>query len=534
MTTRDTTNDSPDVPDGTVGGPTATGAGADDATSGRGVLAGLDPHLKRLAAVVVLGSIMSILDTTIVNVAIPTLAKDFRAPLSQVQWVSTGYLLALAMTIPLTGWAVERFGAKRMWIASLALFLLGSALSGASWSIESLIVFRILQGVGGGMIMPIGQSIMATAAGPQRMGRVMSLLGVPMLLGPVLGPVIGGLIVDSVSWRWIFYVNIPIGIVAIALAVKFLPGHQRTDRANKLDVRGLLLLSPGLGLFVYGLAQAGQGSATSVFVPAIVGLGLIGTFVWHALHAKIAPLIEVALFRDRQFAAASATTFFFGAALFGGMFLLPLYYQVVRGQSALHAGLLMAPQGIGAALVMPLAGKLTDRYGSGRIVPVGLVVVTLATFAYTQLGAHTSFALLAVSLFVRGLGFGFVMMPAISAAYQTLAAPQVPRASAAINIVQRVGGSIGTALVAVVLDHQISSQVHGISGGLTGASTAPAAAVAKVAEPLATAFGNTFWWVLGMTLVALIPALTLVRRPPGSRGADAEGTGTSGAPALID
>ena len=174
------------------------------------------------------------------------------------------------------------------------------------------------------------------------------------------------------------------------------------------------------------------------------------------------------LFRDRQFAAASATTFFFGAALFGGMFLLPLYYQVVRGQSALTAGLLMAPQGIGAALVMPLAGKLTDRYGSGRIVPVGLVVVTLATLVYTQLGAHTSFAVLAVSLFIRGIGFGFVMMPAISAAYQTLAAPQVPRASTAINIVQRVGGSIGTALVAVVLEHQIRVQVHGLTGGLTG------------------------------------------------------------------
>jgi len=514
MTTSDTT---PDI-SGPEAGPGGTSAEAPD-TSTKGLLAGFDPQLKRLAVVVVLGSIMSILDTTIVNVAIPTLAKDFRAPLSQVQWVSTGYLLALAMTIPLTGWAVERFGAKRMWIASLALFLLGSALSGASWSIESLIVFRILQGVGGGMIMPIGQTILATAAGPQRMGRVMSLLGVPMLLGPVLGPVLGGLIVDSVSWRWIFYVNIPIGIVAIALAVKYLPGHQKTDRAYKLDLLGLGLLSPGLGLFVYGLSQAGQGAASSVFVPAAIGALLIAAFVWHALHTKVTPLIEVLLFRDRQFAAASATTFFFGAALFGGMFLLPLYYQVVRGQTPLTAGLLMAPQGIGAAMVMPLAGKLTDRYGAGRIVPGGLVVVTLATLAYTQLGAHTSFALLAGSLFLRGVGFGFVMMPAISAAYQTLAAPQVPRASTAINIVQRVGGSIGTALVAVVLEHQISVQVHGLSGGLTGAATAPPSVVAKVAQPFASAFGHTFWWVVGMTTVALIPALLLVRGPVRADGA---------------
>jgi EmrB/QacA subfamily drug resistance transporter len=508
------------VPAGTAGppdDPPAGTAGPRGDPPAKGVLAGFDPQLKRLALVVVLGSIMSILDTTIVNVAIPTFARDFRAPLSTVQWVSTGYLLALAMTIPLTGWAVERFGAKRMWIASLVLFLLGSALSGAAWSIQSLIVFRILQGIGGGMIMPIGQSIMATAAGPQRMGRVMSILGVPMLLGPVLGPVIGGLIVDSVSWRWIFYVNIPIGIVAIALALRILPGHEKTDRAGKLDVLGLALLSPGLGLFVYGLSQAGQGSAASVFVPAAIGAALIAGFVLHALKTKITPLIDVVLFRDRQFSAAAVTTFAFGAALFGGMFLLPIYYQVVRGQTALTAGLLMAPQGIGAALVMPLAGRCTDRYGAGRVVPAGLVLATLGTVAYTQLGAHTSFVLLAGSLFVRGIGFGFVMMPAISAAYQTLAPPQVPRASTAVNIVQRIGGSIGTALVAVVLEHQIRVQVRGLSGGLSAASTAPPAAVARVAQPLATAFGNTFWWVLVLTVLALVPALLLARVPADRR-----------------
>jgi EmrB/QacA subfamily drug resistance transporter len=208
--------------------------------------------------VVVIGTIMSILDTTIVNVAIATMARDFRAPLSTVQWVSTGYLLALATVTPLSGWAVERFGAKRMWIISLTLLLAGSALCGASWSVQSLIGFRILQGFGGGTIMPIGQSILASAAGPQRMGRVMSLLGVPMLLGPVLGPVLDGLIVDTVSWRWIFYVNVPIGIVAIVLAIRILPGHERTTSSNRLDVLGLILLSPGLALLAYGLAQAAR------------------------------------------------------------------------------------------------------------------------------------------------------------------------------------------------------------------------------------------------------------------------------------
>jgi EmrB/QacA subfamily drug resistance transporter len=490
--------------DDSAGPVTEVGPGPAGPASG-----GLDPALKRLAVVIVLGAIMSILDTTIVNVAIATLARDFKAPISTVQWVSTGYLLALAITIPLTGWAMERFGSKRMWIISLVLFLLGSALCGASWSIGSLIAFRVLQGIGGGMIMPIGQSILATAAGPQRMGRVMSLLGVPMLLGPVLGPVIGGLILDTVSWRWIFYVNIPIGVVALALAARRLPGHEKTDRLNHLDVKGLVLLSPGLALLVYGLAQAGQGSAFSVVVPIVVGALLIVAFAWHALHAKITPLIEVVLFKNRSFAASAVTTFFFGAALFGGMLLLPLYYQVVRGESALRAGLLMAPQGIGAALVMPLAGKLTDRFGAGRIVPAGLVVAMAGTFAYTQLGAHTPYVWLASSLFVRGLGFGFVMMPAMAAAYQTLSRDQVPRASTAINIVQRVGGSIGTALVAVVLEHQISTRVHGVTGGLSGVTTVTNGVRAEIAAPLASAFGGTFWWAMGLTAIALIPALFL-------------------------
>src|SRR4051794_7812557 len=230
---------------------------------------GLDRALLRLASVVVLGTIMSILDTTIVNVAIETLARELDSSLSSIQWVATGYLLALATVIPLTGWAMERFGGKRMWMVSVVLFLVGSTLCGLAWSTESLIVFRVLQGFGGGMILPIGQAILAQAAGPQRMGRVMSVIGVPTLLGPVLGPVIGGLIVDNFSWRWIFFVNIPVGIVALALAWRILPRGAAAGRGAVLDVRGLLLLSPGLAALVYGLSEFGiQGGLGSVKVIA--------------------------------------------------------------------------------------------------------------------------------------------------------------------------------------------------------------------------------------------------------------------------
>jgi EmrB/QacA subfamily drug resistance transporter len=197
----------------------------------------IERHIWVLASVVVLGTIMSILDTTIVNVALDTLARDFGSSLSTIQWVTTGYLLALSIVIPLTGWAVCRFGAKRVWMASVFLFLLGSMLCGIAWSVGALIGFRVLQGIGGGMIMPVGQTILARAAGPQQMGRVMSIVGVPMLLGPVLGPVIGGLLVEYTTWRWIFYVNLPVGAVALVLAFRLLPCAE-VDRDERRSCTG--------------------------------------------------------------------------------------------------------------------------------------------------------------------------------------------------------------------------------------------------------------------------------------------------------
>ncbi|RKQ86546.1 EmrB/QacA subfamily drug resistance transporter [Solirubrobacter pauli] len=473
---------------------------------------GLDRGLLRLASVVVLGTIMSILDTTIVNVAIETLARDLDASLTAIQWVSTGYLLALATVIPLTGWAMERFGGRTMWMLSVTLFLAGSGLCGLAWSVESLIAFRVLQGFGGGMIMPIGQAILAQAAGPQRMGRVMSVIGVPTLLGPILGPVIGGLIVDNVSWRWIFFVNLPVGAVALALAFRILP---RTDVRGRspLDVRGMLLLSPGLALLIYGLSEVGA-EGTLLDVRVLLGLLggaalLVGFALW-SLKGR-GTLIDLSLFRDRAFAAASGTTFIFGVSLFGAMLILPLYYQVVREQSALNAGLLLAPQGIGAALAMPIAGRITDRVGAGKVVPFGIVVALLGTGVYTQLEADTSFWVLGIALWVRGLGLGMTMMPAMAAAYQTLSRAAVPRATSLINIIRTVGGSVGTAVLTVVLERQITAQVGGSGslGALTGTGD-----VSQIAEPLADAFAHTFWWAVGLTALALIPAFFLPRHPP--------------------
>jgi EmrB/QacA subfamily drug resistance transporter len=403
----------------------------------------------------------------------------------------------------------ERYGAKRVWMISVALFGLGSALCGLAWSSESLIFFRVLQGFGGGMIMPVGMSLMTQTAGPQRVGRVMSVIGVPILLGPILGPVIGGLIVDSVSWRWIFFVNIPIAGVALAMAARLLHADAGRADAGRFDWIGLLLLSPGLAGIVFGLSETethGGIGAPIAWGPIAAGVVLVALFVLHARRAE-RPLIDVRLFRSVGFSASAATTFLLGGALFGALIILPLYYQVARGESALTAGLLMAPQGLGAAMAMPIAGRLTDRVGGGRVALVGLVVMTLGTIPFAFIDAHTSYGLLGGLLVVRGIGMGATMMPAMAAAYATLERNEVPRATSALNVMQRIGGSLGAALLAVVLQHQLTLGLGGGAGGTLG--RVPEQLRVRIEEPLAAAFAHTFWWAVGLNVVALVPATVL-------------------------
>jgi EmrB/QacA subfamily drug resistance transporter len=470
----------------------------------------LDRGLLLVAGVVVLGAVMSILDTTVVNVAINTLARDFHTQLSTIQWVATGYTLALATVIPLTGWAADRFGTKRLYITSITLFLGGSILSGLAWSAESLIGFRVLQGLGGGMLMPAGMTILTQAAGPHRVGRVMAIMGVPMMLGPILGPVLGGWLVDDFSWRWIFFVNVPVGIAALTMAFRVLP-RDVSDRSHRLDWLGLLLLSPGLALVIYGLAQtsgAGGFGSAKVLVPGLIGLVFLAVFIWHALRTSHA-LIDLRLFANKVFSASSATLVLMVISVFGGMLLLPLYLQVVRGESALDTGLLLIPQGVGAMIAMPLAGQLTDRTGVGRIVPFGLFVVGLSFLGLTQLAADTSYWLLGADLFLMGLGMGFTMMPTFSGAMQTLRRSDVSRASTTLNIEQQVGASIGTAVLSVLLAHELTSRLGGAGGGGIG-GTLPPDVRERVAPLMAEAFGATFWWALALVAVALVVATVLL------------------------
>jgi EmrB/QacA subfamily drug resistance transporter len=341
----------------------------------------------------------------------------------------------------------------------------------------------------------------------------MSVIGVPMLLGPVFGPVIGGLIVDNASWRWIFFVNVPIAVFALVLAHRVLTADQGRADAGRLDWRGLALLSPGLGGVVFGLSESeskgGFGHAI-VFGPIVVGIALVVAFVFTALRTE-RPLIDMSLFRSPAFSSAALTTFLVGGALFGAMIVLPLYYQVARGESALDAGLLMAPQGVGAALAMPFAGRLTDRIGGGPIAIFGLIIATAATLPFAFVQADSSYGLLGGVLVARGIGIGCTMMPAMAAAYAVLEGPDVPRATSALNVIQRVGGSMGTAVLAVILQHELkgAAPAGGSGGGQDALRSIPDSARQKLADPFATAFGHTFVWAVVLTAAALAPAVVL-------------------------
>ena len=470
----------------------------------------LDRETMVVAGVVLLGAIMSILDTTIVNVAIDRLSIDFHASLTTIQWVVTGYTLALAAVIPATGWAADRFGTKRIYLSSLALFMLGSALCSVAWSADSLIAFRVLQGIGGGMIMPAVMTIMTKKAGPHRMGRVMGILGVPMLIAPILGPILGGWLVDDVSWRWIFLINVPIGVVAIISAwIKLEP--DTSDRAHKLDWLGMVLLSPGLTLFIFGLAESANGGFGQFksWAPILAGVVLIATFFWHSWRKGDGALIDIRTFTQTRAGASAGVFTLFAIAYFGSFLLIPLYYQAVRGASALEAGLLLAPQGIGAMITMPVAGKLTDRYGPNRLPACGIPLLVIGILPFAFVGTDTSYVLLCSFSFVMGLGMGMAMMPTMTAAMQAVPAAAIARTSTAMNIIRQGGASIGTAILSVILTAEITSNLGSVlgGGGLEGFRQMNPAQQAAALPGVASAFASTFVWALVLLALAFIPAL---------------------------
>jgi EmrB/QacA subfamily drug resistance transporter len=449
----------------------------------------LDPVAVRTTVAIIVGAIAMVLDTTIVSVALRQLAEDLDTDLNTIQWVSTAYLLALGCVIPVVGWLQGRVGAKQLWIGAQAVFLLGSVLCATAWDAPSLIAFRALQGVGGGVMMPLMMTIVMQATPPADRARVMATASLPAALGPILGPVVGGLILAGDNWRWLFLVNVPLCLLGLYLAWKLIP-DEAPGRRVKLDLVGLLLVSPGFVALLWGLSNAhGDGGFTrpDVWVPLVLGIALISTFVLRALGRPGAALVDLRVLRSRPTWASALLSFLMGMALYGAMLLLPLYWQETRGEDALHAGLLLIPQGVGSLLSRTATPRLMAAVGVRGAAILGLSLVLLGTIPFALSDGSTSRAVLMAALLVRGIGFGLAFVPISTVAYVGLAHEQVPHASTVTRICQQVGGSVGTALLALVLTSK--------------------------------GFGTAFWWAVGFTGVALVLSVALPGRTAPRRSA---------------
>jgi EmrB/QacA subfamily drug resistance transporter len=450
----------------------------------------LPPQVWKALLALIVGGIAAILDSTMVTLALHTLAVSLHSTDGTIQWVTTGYLLAMAVAIPVTGWAESRWGGKRVWMAALVIFVLGSVLCALSWSDTSLIGFRVLQGFGAGLIFPLMQTLGVRAAGGRASSNLIAAVSLPLALGPILGPVIGGVILNWLSWRWLFLVNVPVIAVGLVLAWRLLPTERQipTSARPRLDVIGLVLLGPALAGILLGLSNLSEDGGidhAGVLVPLLAGVALLGAFcVWALTPSGRQPIVDVRLLRLRSLGTAATVLFTAGAAMYAALFLLPLYYQQLRGETVLHAGLLLIPQGVGALAARFVVGKLVALLGA-RLVTVGsFLLAAVATVPFALAGPHTSLWLLGAALVIRGFGIGIVLVPPMTVAYQDVPPAGIPHATMNTRIAQQVGASFGIAIVAVALQSLLT---HGAT----------------------SAFQGAFWWAIGITVAALIPALAL-------------------------
>jgi EmrB/QacA subfamily drug resistance transporter len=509
-------------------------------------------------AVVLGGTIMTILDATVVNVAIKTLQDAFNAQsYNDIAWVVTGYSLAQGAVIPVTGWATDRFGTRRLYLITLLLFVGASAACGAAWSLPALIIFRILQGLGGGMLMPIGMTIILRAFGPTQMGRVMGYFGVPMLIAPALGPVLGGWFAQDYSWRLIFFINIPVGIISFAAAWLFLD-ETPTARSFRLDVIGLVTATPAVVSLMYAMDRASNDSWSN---PLVIGLltasaVLFALFIWRQVTTD-QPLLHLSLFKDSTFSWSIVLGFVVVTAMFGTVFLLPVFLQSVHGYGALETGLLLVPQAATAAVLMPFGGRLTDRIGPRPVVITGLVFLAISGVVLARIDASTSIALICGVMALRGVAMAFAMMPGMTAGLARIPRELTSRASSITNTAQRVGMSIGIAILVTFLssqtapalaqascnpsptvvteaqrvlpNHPATAQalcdgLHALAGGKSG-QTQGGAAAAHTGEPeldafvqsyngdvTSIAFDRTFLFLAVIAALGVIPAWFL-RKP---------------------
>ncbi|MFD1559680.1 DHA2 family efflux MFS transporter permease subunit [Paraburkholderia silviterrae] len=433
------------------------GAKGIDSTSPDSPARRLDASQWKIISVATVGSLLAQLDATIVNVSLSSLAADLHTSLATIQWVTSGYLLTLTLVLPISGWLVDRIGAKAVYVWCFLAFTLASALCGMAWSASSLIAFRVLQGACGGLLAPMAQMIVARAAGKQ-MARVIGYMAVPVLAAPILGPLVAGAILQHASWRWLFLLNLPIGVLALVLAWRFLPYDRTQTRPRELDWMGLMLLSPALVLFLYGCARLG-GPVGMVALP--VSVTLLMAFLYVQRRKGDRALLDLGLFRGTVFGAVASTQFLSNGAMFAGQALVPMFLIDACGRSPGEMGWMLMPMGLGMLLTYLWMGKLTTWFGVRKLALGGALLALMGTLPFVWLAHNGLHAyVLAVALFLRGMGLSTIGAPSLSAAYASVERPHLPMATTTMNIVQRLGGPTWTTLCTLLLAWQLKEQAH--------------------------------------------------------------------------
>lgn len=448
---------------------------------------------------IISGMIMVIIDSTVVNVAMPKLVEDFNQTLSYMQWAITAYTLAMAAVIPLAGWLSDRFGAKKIFIISIVLFIIGSVLCSTSQSATQLIIYRILQGLGGGMVAPIGIAIVYRLAPREKMGSMMGLIGIPMLLGPALGPILSGYFIEYVSWHWIFLINLPIGILAVILGVKFLPSLEKKE-VPVLDKIGMILAPITFATIAYGVNQGAKDwtSSNTIISLAIGGIALI-LFIIVEVRQK-QPLLELRVFTSSDFTRGIVLAWILQIAQFGATLLIPLYLQGVRGYSPLSTGIYMLPQALASGLMMPIGGRLYDRIGARPLALTGLTVISAALYMLSGISPDTQLVYVMICLGMLGAGMGISMMSINTHVLQSAPKHLVTRVTPLTTAAQQVMVSFAVAGISSYLTSNLTEQMKNLGQGDN-----PAVAITN-------AYGDTFLLLAGIACVGFV--LSIILRKP--------------------
>jgi len=453
---------------------------------------------KIVAIVYVAALFVSILDTTIINVALPTLAGEFDVPTASIEWVVTGYLLSLAVWIPASGWIGDRFGMKRVMLWALAIFTAASLACGLATSLPELIVFRIIQGIGGGMLTPVGMAMLFRAFPPDRRAAASKVLVIPTAIAPASGPIVGGLLIDELSWRWVFFVNVPLGIAAFAFGALFLK-ERKEPTAGTFDVPGFVLSAAALTALLYALSQGPDSGWASAPVLVWTAIAVVSSVALVRVENRVAhPMLNLRLLHDRLFRASNVASIFAAAAFLATLFIMPTFLQEVHGASALQSGLTTFPEAIGVLVCSQLVGRLYPRVGPRRLMMLGMAMMAGLLVLIAQIDIETSLWTVRVLMLLLGASFAFMIISLQAASFATISSADTGRASALFSAQRQMASAIGVAIVATSLAAFLP--------GDRGKGVAPVDQVPAFQGALLVAAGIAALGVLGSAMVRDVDA----------------------------